>query len=67
MQDLDIVPGQLEMRQVTSRQGISQMRLGSEIPQADNRIVPPIPAAVPDSSPIELANPLQSVSFYPCI
>jgi len=67
MQALDIVPGQLQMSQVTSRQGTSQMRLVSEKPQADNHIVPPMPAAVPDSSPIEIANPVQPVSFYPCI
>jgi hypothetical protein len=67
MQALDIVPGQSQMPQVTSRQGTSQMRLGSEKPQADNRILPPMPAAVRDSSLIELAKPVQPVSFYPCI
>jgi len=39
MQVLDIVPGQSQMPQVTSRQGSSQMRLGLEKPQADNHIV----------------------------
>jgi hypothetical protein len=53
MKDLDIVPGQSQMPQVTSRQGTSQMRLGSEKPQADNHIVPPMPAVVPNSSSIE--------------
>jgi hypothetical protein len=67
MQALDIVPGQSHMPQVTSRQGTSQMRLSSEIPQADNPILLPIPAAVPDSSPIEIAKPVQPVSFYRCI
>jgi hypothetical protein len=67
MQALDIVPGQSQMPQVTSQQGTSQMRLGSEKPQADNHIVPPMPAAVPDSSPIEIAKPAQLVSFYPSI
>ena len=67
MQALDIVPGQSQMPQVTSRQGTNQMRLGSEKPQADNPIVLPMPAAVPDSSPIEIAKPVQPVSFYPCI
>jgi len=67
MQTLDIVPGQSQMPQVTSRQGTSQMRLGSEKPQADNHMVPPMPAAVPDSSPIEIEKPVQPVSFYPCI
>ena len=67
MQALDIVPGQSQMPQVTSRQGTSQMRLGLGKPQPDNRIVPPMPTMVPDSSPIEIAKPVQPVSFYPCI
>jgi hypothetical protein len=67
MQALDIVPGQSQMPQVTSRQGTRQMRLGLEKAQADNRIVPPMPAVVPDSSPIEIAKQVQPVSFYPCI
>jgi hypothetical protein len=67
IQALDIVPRQSQMPQVTSRQGTSKLRLGSEKPQADNHIVPPMPAAVPDSSPIEIAKPVQRVSFYPCI
>jgi len=67
MQAPDIVPGQSPMPQVTSRQGTSQTRVDSEKPQADNRIVPPMPAAVPDSSLIELVKPVQPVSIYPCI
>jgi hypothetical protein len=67
MQALDIVPGQSQIPQVTSRQGTSQMRLGSEKPQADNRIVPPMPAAVPDSSLIEIVKPVQSVRVYHCV
>jgi len=46
----DIVPGQSQMPQVRSRHESSQMRLGSEKPQAENHLVPPMPAAVPDSS-----------------
>ena len=45
---LHIVPRQSPMPQVTSRQGSSQMRLGSERPQADNHIVSLMPDAVPD-------------------
>jgi hypothetical protein len=67
MQALDIIPGQSQMPRVTSPQGTSQMRLGSEKPQADNPIALPMPAAVPDSSPIEIPKPVQPVSFYPCI
>jgi len=64
---LDIVLAQSPMLQVTSRQGSSHLRLHPEKPQADNHIVPPMTAAVPDSSQIELAKPVQPVSFYPCI
>ena len=67
MQTLDIVPGQSQMPQVTSRQGRSQMMLGSEKPHADNHIVPPMPTAVPDLSQIEIPKPVQPISFYPCI
>ena len=67
MQALDIIPGQSQMPKVTSRQGSTQMRLGSKKPQADNHIVLPMPDAVPDSSQIEIAKPVQPVSFYPCI
>jgi len=67
MQVLDIVPGQSQMPQVTSCQGSSQMRLGSEKPQADNHIVSLMPNAVPDSSQREIATPVQHVSIYPSI
>jgi len=67
MEDLDIFPGQAQMPQVTSWQGTSQMRLGSEKPQANNHIALPMAAAVPDSSPIEIAKLVQPISFYPCI
>ena len=65
MQVLDIVPGQSQMPQVTSRQGSSQMRLGLEKPQEDNHILSLMPDAVPDSSQREIAMPVQPVSFYP--
>jgi len=67
MQVLDIVPGQSQMPQVTSLQGSSQMRLGSEKPQADNHIVALMTDAVPDSSQMEIATPVQPMSFYPSI
>jgi hypothetical protein len=41
------------------------MRLGSEKPLADNQIVRPMPTAVADSPQIEIAKPVQPVSFYP--
>jgi len=64
---LDIVPGQSQMLQVTSRQGNSHMMLGSENPQADIHIESLMPDAVPDSSQLEIATPVQPVSFYPTI
>jgi len=67
MQVLDIVPGQSQMPQVSSRQGSSQMRLGWEKPQADNYIVSLMPNAVPDSSQREIATPVQHVIISPSI
>jgi hypothetical protein len=67
MQALDNIPRQSQMPQVMSRQGSSQMRLGSENPQGDNRIVRLMAAAVRDSSQIEIAKPVQPVSLDPCI
>jgi len=67
MQAVDMVPEQSQMPQVTSRQGSSLMRVGSENHEAENHIVPPMPAAVPDSSLIVIPKPVQPVSFYPCI
>jgi hypothetical protein len=67
MRALDIVPRQSEMPQLTSRQGSSQMRLGSEKPQGDNHIVPPMPTAVSDSSLTEIGMSVQPGTFYPCI
>jgi hypothetical protein len=67
MQDLDIIPGQSQMLQLMSQPGSSQMRLGSEKPQADNHIVSPTPDVVPESSQMEIAKLYQPVSFYPGI
>jgi hypothetical protein len=67
MQGLGNIPGQSQMPQVMSRQGSSQMRLGSEKPQADDHTVLQMPAIVLDSLQIEIAKPVQPVSFYPCI
>jgi hypothetical protein len=67
MQKLDVVHGQVQMPQVTSRQRSSQMMLGPESPQADSHIVSLTLDAVPDSSQMEIANPVQPLSFYPCI
>jgi len=55
MQVPDTGREQSQMAQVTSRQGGSQTRLGSEKPLADNHIESLIPDAVPDSSQREIA------------
>jgi hypothetical protein len=65
MQAVDNVAGQSHMPQVTSRQGRCQMRLGLEQLQADNLIVLPMPAAVPDLSQIVIGKPVRPVSFCP--
>jgi len=67
MQVVEIVPGQSQMLHVMSRQGSSQMRLGSEKSHVDNHIVSLMPDAVPDSSQREIAMPVQPVSIYPSI
>jgi hypothetical protein len=43
------------------------MKLGSEIPPADNPIVPIMADTVPISLPIENVKPVQLLSFFPCI
>jgi len=65
MQALDIIPGQSQMPQMTSRQGSSEMRLGSEEPQEDNCIVPSMPDPEPDLSQIKIGKTVQHSSFYP--
>jgi len=67
MQAIDIVPGPSQMPQVTSRPGSSQMRLGSEKPQAHSHIAHLMPDAVHDSSQMEIAKLVEPISVYPCI
>jgi len=67
MQALDNVPGQSQMPQVTSRQGSSQMMLGSEKHPADNHTVPPMHATLPEFSELEIAKPIPPLSISPCI
>jgi len=63
LQGYDIVLGQSQMPRVTSPHGSSQMRLGSEIRQADNIIVSLMPDAVPNWLQRVIATPAQPVSF----
>jgi len=65
LQLLDIVHRHSQMPQVTSRQGGSQLRLGSEEPPADNHIVYLIPDTVPSLSQGEIVTPIQPMSIYP--
>ena len=67
MQTPEIVRGQSEMPAVTSRPGSSQMRLGSEKPQSHKFISVHSPGMATDSMPIQDANPVEPVSFYPCM
>jgi len=67
MKDQDIVPGQSKRPQMTSRHGSSQMTLGSETPQPNNRILPPMPEAVPNLSQIEIANTFPPIRVNPCM
>jgi len=67
MQTPEIVQGQLEMPAVISRPGSSQMRLGSEKPQSHQFIVVVAPGMATDSIPLQDANPVEHVSFYPCM
>ena len=67
VQVLDIVLRQSEMPQVISSQGSSEMRLGSEKPQANNHIVSVIADEVLDSSPREIAMPVCPVSKSPSV
>jgi hypothetical protein len=67
MQALHIVPRRSKMPPVMSPQGSSEMRLGLEQPQADNHIVPLMPAVVPDLPQIEIAKPVPPVSYYQCV
>jgi len=65
MQTPEIFRGQSEMPAVTSRPGSSQMRLGSEKPQSHKFISVLSHGMATDSMPIEHANPVEPVSFYP--
>jgi len=67
MQTTEIVRGQSEMLAVTSRPASSQMRLGSEKPQSHKFILVLSPGMATDSMPIEHANHVEPVSFYPCM
>jgi len=63
MQVPDIISGQLQMPQVTSRQGSSQMRLSSERPEPDNHIVSQMPDSMRNPSQMENAKPDQPISL----
>jgi len=62
-----IVPGISLIPQGTSRQGSSQLRLGSMKPQSTMSISGREPATEHDTSHLLKAKPDEPVSFYPCI
>jgi len=65
MQTIDIVPGQSQMPQETSRPGSSQMRLVSEKPQSHTVIASLLANVVANSSLIENAMAVEPISFDP--
>jgi len=67
MQTLDIVRGQSQMPQGTSRPRSSQMRLGSERLQSHTDIAFFLPDTVAHSSPIEIAKAVEPITFHPHI
>jgi len=67
MQTPELIGGQAEMPVVTSRPGRGQMRLGSEKPQSHKFILVLSPGMATDSMPIQDANLVEPVSFYPCM
>jgi hypothetical protein len=67
MQTLDIIREQLEMLAMTSQPESSQMRLGSEEPQSNKSTPVLSPNVVTDSTPMQDAQAVEPVRFYPCI
>jgi hypothetical protein len=67
MECLDIVPGISQMPQGTARPGSSHMWLGPGKPQSTMSIPCLVPATEPDSSLIQIGQPVELVSFDPCI
>jgi len=67
MQTPEIVQGQSEMPAVTFRPGSSQMRLDSGEPLSHKFIPDLAPGMANDSVPIWDLNPVEPVSFYPCM
>jgi hypothetical protein len=65
MEYLNIVPGQLQMPQGTSRPGGSHIRLHWVKPQSNTSVASCKPAMVPDSSHLLKAKPVQPLSFTP--
>jgi len=55
------------MLPVTPRPASIQMRLGSKKPQSNKFIPVLLPDVATDSMPIQDENPVEPVSFYPCM
>jgi hypothetical protein len=67
VQTTEIARGQSEMAAVTSRPGSSQMRPGLETHES-HKFIPVFSLGMAtDSRPIPGRNPVEPVSFYPCM
>jgi len=67
MEYLDVIPGILQMLQVTPRPGGSDNRWGSVKPRWNTGKVGPVPAKEPNWSPIQNRQRVEPISFYICI
>jgi hypothetical protein len=67
MQTPEIVRGQSDMAAVTCWPGSSQMGLGLEKRRSHKVILVLSPVMATDSMPIQDGNPVEPVSFYPCM
>jgi hypothetical protein len=65
MQTPEIVRGKSDMAAVASRPGSTQMRLVAEKPQSHKFISVLSPGMETDAMPIQDANPVEPISFYP--
>jgi len=67
IESLEIPPGIPKMPQGTSRPGSRHIRLGWVKLQLNMSLFCVEPTTESDTSPLQNAKPVQSVSFYPCI
>jgi len=63
----EIFRGQSQMPTVPTRPGSSQMRLDWEKPQSQKFILVLAPGMATDLMPVQDANPVDPIRFYPCM